>query len=180
MRPSWSHKLKRDSSEKTTWCQSACQALCSWAHCRRSHWWFALRGILHKRTLAHSPWCSRHRWIGKANISTLEAVDQHAINCLEEALQSFITMWRMCHSLRTDITFCHPLLVFQVVQCLSVHCFQMCITAELLRCYCNIKKSSFSKADNSPPNSNSISCWNFFFFHRRDILRSYSMFATNK
>ncbi|GFW63029.1 hypothetical protein TNCV_4453771 [Trichonephila clavipes] len=27
MRPSWSHRLKRDSSEKTTWCQSACQVL---------------------------------------------------------------------------------------------------------------------------------------------------------
>ncbi|GFY24993.1 hypothetical protein TNCV_2691841 [Trichonephila clavipes] len=26
MRPSWSHKLKRDSSEKTNWFQSACQA----------------------------------------------------------------------------------------------------------------------------------------------------------
>ncbi|GFY11068.1 uncharacterized protein TNCV_4470541 [Trichonephila clavipes] len=29
MRSSWSPKLKRDSSEKTTWYQSACQALCS-------------------------------------------------------------------------------------------------------------------------------------------------------
>ncbi|GFS67671.1 hypothetical protein TNCV_4363581 [Trichonephila clavipes] len=26
MRPLWSNKLKSDSSEKTTWCQSACQA----------------------------------------------------------------------------------------------------------------------------------------------------------
>ncbi|GFT97898.1 hypothetical protein TNCV_2167961 [Trichonephila clavipes] len=25
MQPSWSHKLKRDSSEKTTWCHLACQ-----------------------------------------------------------------------------------------------------------------------------------------------------------
>ncbi|GFV03278.1 hypothetical protein TNCV_4018751 [Trichonephila clavipes] len=41
MRSSWSHKLKRDSSEKTTWCQSACQALCSCAHCRRCRHWFA-------------------------------------------------------------------------------------------------------------------------------------------
>ncbi|GFX09847.1 hypothetical protein TNCV_2688891 [Trichonephila clavipes] len=27
IRPSWSHKLKRNTSEKTTWGQSACQAL---------------------------------------------------------------------------------------------------------------------------------------------------------
>ncbi|GFW39533.1 hypothetical protein TNCV_3908421 [Trichonephila clavipes] len=27
MRPSWSHKLKRDSSQKTTWCQSALQKI---------------------------------------------------------------------------------------------------------------------------------------------------------
>ncbi|GFU10478.1 hypothetical protein TNCV_955141 [Trichonephila clavipes] len=27
MRPSWFHKVKRDSSEKITWCQSACHSI---------------------------------------------------------------------------------------------------------------------------------------------------------
>ncbi|GFU97255.1 uncharacterized protein TNCV_162711 [Trichonephila clavipes] len=78
MRPSWSHKLKCDSSEETTWCQSACQALCSGAHCRYSHRWFAVRGILYKGTLARNPLCSRRRRIDETDISTRVAVDQRA------------------------------------------------------------------------------------------------------
>ncbi|GFU79876.1 hypothetical protein TNCV_577561 [Trichonephila clavipes] len=43
MRPSWFRKLKRDSFKKTTLFQSACKALCSRAHCRRSRRWFAVK-----------------------------------------------------------------------------------------------------------------------------------------
>ncbi|GFV13079.1 uncharacterized protein TNCV_4714041 [Trichonephila clavipes] len=100
IRPSWSLKLKRDSSEKTIWCQSACQALCSGAHCRRSRRWFAVRGILYKGTLARNPRCVRRRRIDEANISTPVAVDQRAANCLEEAVRSFTTMRSRCRSLR--------------------------------------------------------------------------------
>ncbi|GFU50852.1 uncharacterized protein TNCV_1696211 [Trichonephila clavipes] len=85
-RPSWYNKLKLDSSEKTTWCQSACQALCSRAHCRHSRRWFTVRGILCKDTLARNPRCSRRRRIDEADISKLVAVDQRASNRLEEAV----------------------------------------------------------------------------------------------
>ncbi|GFV72527.1 uncharacterized protein TNCV_2763911 [Trichonephila clavipes] len=80
MRPSWSFKLKRESSERATWCQSACQALCSWVYCRRSRQWFAVRRILYKDTLARNPRSSRHRQIDEADISLPAAVEQHAAN----------------------------------------------------------------------------------------------------
>ncbi|GFU18981.1 uncharacterized protein TNCV_2347621 [Trichonephila clavipes] len=92
MRSSWTHKWKRDSSEKTTWCRSACLALCSGAHYRRSHRWFDSRGILYKGTLALNPRCSRHQRIDEANIGTPVAVDQCAANGLEEAVRSFPAM----------------------------------------------------------------------------------------
>ncbi|GFX56700.1 uncharacterized protein TNCV_494481 [Trichonephila clavipes] len=98
MRPSWSHKLKRDSSEKTTWCQSACQALFSRVHCRRNRRWFALKEILYKGTLARNPRCSRRRRIDEADISTPVEV-QRAANCLEEAVRSFTAMQSRCRSL---------------------------------------------------------------------------------
>ncbi|GFT43057.1 uncharacterized protein TNCV_3768981 [Trichonephila clavipes] len=78
MWPSWSHKLKCDSFEKTTWCQSACQALCSLVHCRRSRRWCAVRRILYKGSFARHPQCSRRQRIDEADISTPVAVDQWA------------------------------------------------------------------------------------------------------
>ena len=57
VRPSWSHKLKSDSSEKTTWCQSGCQVQCSWVHGRRSCQWFAERGTGIK-ALLHAVHCA--------------------------------------------------------------------------------------------------------------------------
>ncbi|GFT38074.1 uncharacterized protein TNCV_4103121 [Trichonephila clavipes] len=127
MRLSRSHKLKRDSSEKTTWCQSACQALCL---CRR---WFAVRGILSKGTLARNPWCSRHQRTDEADISEPVAVDQCAANCLKEAARSFTAMRSRCRSPRADVTFRRPLPVFRVVWGSSVYCFQSRITLELFR-----------------------------------------------
>ncbi|GFX34902.1 uncharacterized protein TNCV_2328421 [Trichonephila clavipes] len=112
MWPLWSHKLKRDSTVKTSWCQSACQALWSWARCRRSRQWFAMRGMLYKGTLARNPWCSRHRRIDQADICTPVAVDQRAANCLDEVVRSFTAMWSRCRSSRTDITFRLSLPVF--------------------------------------------------------------------
>ncbi|GFX93303.1 hypothetical protein TNCV_151091 [Trichonephila clavipes] len=50
-----------------------------------SHRWLAVNGILHKGTLECNPWCSKHRQIDEAHISTPVAVDQSAANCLEEA-----------------------------------------------------------------------------------------------
>ncbi|GFV11554.1 uncharacterized protein TNCV_975461 [Trichonephila clavipes] len=81
MRPSCPHRLKCDSSEKTTCWQSACQALCSFAHCRLSHRWLVVKRILYKDTLARNQRCSRHRRIHEVDISTPVAVDQRAANC---------------------------------------------------------------------------------------------------
>ncbi|GFX27509.1 uncharacterized protein TNCV_4995641 [Trichonephila clavipes] len=108
MRPSWSHKLNRDSSEKTTWCQSACQ-----------------KAPLHAIHGAED--------VDEADISTPLAVDQRAANCLEEAVRSFTAIRSRCRS-SSDVTFRRPLPVFRVVQCSSVHCFQTRITLELCRC----------------------------------------------
>ncbi|GFY29843.1 uncharacterized protein TNCV_4071561 [Trichonephila clavipes] len=115
MRPSWSHKFKRDSSEKTTWSKSACQVLCSSAHCRRS-----------RR-------CRRRR-IDETDVSTHVVVDKRAANCLEKAVRSFTAMRNRCRSSFSDVTFRHPRPVFQVVRCSSIHCFQTRITVELFRC----------------------------------------------
>ncbi|GFX44915.1 uncharacterized protein TNCV_3429641 [Trichonephila clavipes] len=88
-------------------------------------------GILNKGTLARNPRYSRHRQIDKADISTPVAVDQRASNFLEVAAQSFTAKWSRCQSPPTDVTFRHPLPVFRVVRCSSVHCFQTRITVEL-------------------------------------------------
>ncbi|GFT36324.1 uncharacterized protein TNCV_3464761 [Trichonephila clavipes] len=111
-----------------------CQALFSRAHYRRSHRWFAEKGILYKGNLARNPRCSRRQRIDKAEISTPVAVDQRAANCLKEAVRSFTVMWSRCRSSRADVTFRRPLPVFRVVRCLSVHCFQTRIIVELFRC----------------------------------------------
>ncbi|PRD30683.1 UNVERIFIED_CONTAM: hypothetical protein NCL1_25673 [Trichonephila clavipes] len=93
MWPSWSHKLKRDSSKKTAWCQSACQALCheptadAAVDSLPSGGW-----ILYKGTLARNSRCSKRLPIDKADISTSVAVDQSVFNCLEEAVWSFTAM----------------------------------------------------------------------------------------
>ncbi|PRD32927.1 UNVERIFIED_CONTAM: hypothetical protein NCL1_18979 [Trichonephila clavipes] len=39
-----------------------------------------------------------------------------------------------CRSSHADVAFRHPLPVFRVVRCSSVHCFHTRITAELFRC----------------------------------------------
>ncbi|GFW04672.1 uncharacterized protein TNCV_3897241 [Trichonephila clavipes] len=64
----------------------------------------------------------------EADISTPVVVDQLAANCLEEAVRSFAAMRSRCRSSRADVTFRRPLPVFRVVQCSSVHCFQILIT----------------------------------------------------
>ncbi|GFW99610.1 uncharacterized protein TNCV_3418431 [Trichonephila clavipes] len=134
MRPSWSHKLKRDSSEKRTWCQSACQALCSSALCRPSRRLFVVREILYKGTLARNLRCRRRQRIDEAEINTPIAVDQRAADCLEEAVWLITAMWSRHRSSRADVTFFRPLPFFRVVRCSSVHCFQTRITVKLFRC----------------------------------------------
>ncbi|GFU68038.1 uncharacterized protein TNCV_2823811 [Trichonephila clavipes] len=102
------------------------------------------------RVCAHGP-------IADAAIDGLPtpvAVDQRAANCLEEAVLSFTVMRNRCRSSCPDVTFRHPLPVFRVVRCSSVHCFQTRITVELFLClrtpFFAKKKSTFSKADNFP------------------------------
>ncbi|GFV52279.1 hypothetical protein TNCV_3197791 [Trichonephila clavipes] len=53
-------------------------------------------------------------------ISLPVVVDQHAANCLEEAVRSFSAMRSRCRSLRADIKFHHPLPVFRVARKQSV------------------------------------------------------------
>ena len=153
-RPSWSHKLKRDSSEKATWCQSACQALCSWAHCKRCHLWFAVRGVGYKGTLARSPRCSRHQSIGEDDNSIPVAVNRRFANFLEKTLLWFTAMQSRCRSLCADVIFCRLMTIFQVFRCWSVNWFQTRITVKLFCCtqfsYSLIETSFFSKANNPP------------------------------
>ncbi|GFV41059.1 uncharacterized protein TNCV_2666501 [Trichonephila clavipes] len=113
-----------------------------------------LNPIRHKGTLARDLQCSRRRRIDKVDISTPVAVHQCAVNCLEEAVQSFIAMRIRCRSSRSDVTFRRLLPVFLVIRGSSVHCFQIRISVELFRrtsSYCGLEKLSFSKADNPPP-----------------------------
>ncbi|GFT00644.1 uncharacterized protein TNCV_141891 [Trichonephila clavipes] len=98
---------------------SACQALCSRAHCRHSRRWLAVKGILYEGTFARNPRCSRRQRIDEADISTPVAVDQRATNYLEEAVRSFTAMRKRCRSLRADVIFRRPLSVFRVVRCSS-------------------------------------------------------------
>ncbi|GFW29740.1 uncharacterized protein TNCV_3936071 [Trichonephila clavipes] len=110
MRPLGSHKLK---------CNRRC---------------FAVRGILYKGKLARNPRCSRRQRNNESDISTPVAVDQRAVNCLEEAVLSFTAMQSRCRSLRADVTFRHPLPVFRVIRSTSVRCSQTRSTVELFRC----------------------------------------------
>lgn len=50
--------IKRDSSEKTNFCLSASQCPIRQAHCSHRRWWFCVRRILYKETLACSPRCN--------------------------------------------------------------------------------------------------------------------------
>ncbi|GFV36671.1 uncharacterized protein TNCV_1033471 [Trichonephila clavipes] len=91
-------------------------------------------------------------------------VHQHVANYLEEAVRSFTSMRSKCRSSRTDVTFRRQLLVFRVVRCSSVHCFQARITVELSHC----TRAPIAQWENPPsrkpiilPRSNSVSCWNF-------------------
>ncbi|GFX77759.1 uncharacterized protein TNCV_1106761 [Trichonephila clavipes] len=83
---------------------------------------------------ARNPRCSRRLRIDEADISTPVAVDQRAVNCLEEAVRSFTAMGSRCRLSRADVTFHRPLPVFRVVRCSVVYCFQTQITVELFRC----------------------------------------------
>ncbi|GFX04187.1 hypothetical protein TNCV_3973361 [Trichonephila clavipes] len=87
IRPSWCHKLKLDSSEETTCCQSERQLLCTLAQCSRRRRWFCVRGILYKGILARSPRCSRRLRIDEAHNETRVAVDNCAASCLENAVR---------------------------------------------------------------------------------------------
>ncbi|GFX03789.1 uncharacterized protein TNCV_2113611 [Trichonephila clavipes] len=89
---------------------------------------------MYKGTLALNPRYNRRRRIDEADVSTPVAVDQRAVNCLEEAVRLFTAMRNRCRSSRTDITSRRPLPVFRVVRYSSVHCFQTRITVELFRC----------------------------------------------
>ncbi|GFU82562.1 uncharacterized protein TNCV_4154321 [Trichonephila clavipes] len=87
-------------------------------------------GIQCKDTLANNPLGSEHRRIDETDMSTSVEVDQHAANCVEDAVWSF-TSYR---SLRADVTFRHPLPIFPVFRYSSVHCFQPRIVVDLFRC----------------------------------------------
>ena len=153
----------------TTLCQSACQALCSWAYCRCSHRWFAMRGIQYKGILARSPQCIRHRRIDKADISTPVAVEC-AANGLEEAAQSFTTMQNKCQLSRT---FHHPLPVFKFF---SAHWSTASKLASHWNCSATHKlQLHYRKILLEGQQSSrliSLSCWNFSSRHW-GILRSH-------
>ena len=87
-RPSWSHKLKRNSSKKITWRQSVCQALCSWAHFRRTRWWFAVRGGSFIKAPLHSVY-------GAADVNELTKV---TLARLQQYINVLATAWRKLYS----------------------------------------------------------------------------------
>ncbi|GFU67353.1 uncharacterized protein TNCV_1746431 [Trichonephila clavipes] len=90
--------------------------------------------VVYKGTLARNPRYSSRRRIDEDGISTPLAVDQHAANCLEEAIRSFTAIRSRCRSSRPDVTFRRLLPVVRVVRSSSVHCFQTRINTELFRC----------------------------------------------
>lgn len=104
--------LNRNSSDKTTCCQCACQSLYSWAHCCHRRRWL---GILHKESFACSPWCSIHRRIDKENSEAPAKLDKCAVNCLDKAAQTISIMRMICISLHVNVTFRVPLSGFLVV-----------------------------------------------------------------
>ena len=91
-------------------------------------------GIVYKGIFACCLWCRRHHQIDETNVSTLVAVDQCAVHCLEETVWLFTVMRSKCRSSRAYVTLCRPLPVFEVVRCSSENCFQTLITVELFHC----------------------------------------------
>ncbi|GFW88906.1 hypothetical protein TNCV_2683401 [Trichonephila clavipes] len=57
---------------------------------------------------------SRRGRIDEADISTPVSVDRSAVNCLEEAVRSFIVIRSWCRSSRADVTFRRPLSDFEL------------------------------------------------------------------
>ena len=63
-----------------------------WAHCNRKRRWFHVKETLCKGVCTYSPKCSRHGWIDKVDRDILVAMDQCAVNCLDEAVCSINAM----------------------------------------------------------------------------------------
>ena len=154
MRPSWYHKLKRDSSENTTYCQSARQSLRWFAHCSQRRRWFSVRGILQKGVLAHSPRCSRRLQIDEAHNETPVAINHCAANRLEEVVGSVhmtrtdrtISSWRHIIGSIPGFPIC-PILV-RLLLSNTHHCAAV---TQHTSGYYTMRQSSFTKADDSPP-----------------------------
>ncbi|GFW14652.1 uncharacterized protein TNCV_1561151 [Trichonephila clavipes] len=89
---------------------------------------------MYKDTLASSPRCSGRRRIDEADIRTPAALDQCALNCLEEAVHAVKDIRAGVDRRGADVTFRHPLPVLRVVRCSSIHCFQIRNAMELFRC----------------------------------------------
>lgn len=91
-------KLKQDSSEKTSFCQSACQFSCRHAHFGRRRLWFYQRRIVFKGTLACSARCSRWWRIVEVNNNMPVSELQCFVSCSDLAIQSVTVMWMKCLS----------------------------------------------------------------------------------
>ncbi|GFX84828.1 hypothetical protein TNCV_1229581 [Trichonephila clavipes] len=93
--------------------------------------------------------------VDEADINTPITVDQHAANCLEEAVPSFTAMRTKCLPSHADVTYRRPLPVFPscpVLVGLQLPNSHHCETVPLYTsCYCVTGKSSFTKIDDSPP-----------------------------
>ncbi|GFT97153.1 uncharacterized protein TNCV_3858141 [Trichonephila clavipes] len=76
----------------------------------------------------------RRRRIDEAGIRTPVAVDQHAVNCLEEAVQLFTAMWSRCRSSAAA-----SVVHFQFVELFGAHWSTASKFASLLKCSAALK-----------------------------------------
>ncbi|GFT81581.1 hypothetical protein TNCV_3674131 [Trichonephila clavipes] len=87
-------------------------------------------GILYKGTLAHNPRCSRLRGSRRSYTTSIRPT------CCQMPGESCTVIHRSYGAGvdRRALTIRRPLLVFRVVRCLLVHCFQTHSTEKLFRC----------------------------------------------
>ena len=125
-RPSWSHKLERDSPKNTLVPISLPSSMLIIP--LQTQALIVYRGgggLLYKGNLAYSPRDSRRRQIDEVSISTPVEIDQFTDNCLKKAVRSFTAMQSRCRLSCSDITFRRLLPVFRVVLFSSVHFFEI-------------------------------------------------------
>lgn len=131
IRPWCYYKLKPNSSDKTTYCQSACQSLCSWTHCshRRSRWSCE---ILYQNKSCKS---TRQQTLTNWRCKQWYTCVSWSMCCQMSGWNCTVRQHHADHLsiMLFDITIQGPLSDLWVGRCSSVHQLQTCIA--LYCCY---------------------------------------------